>query len=206
MKIESLAVKKNSTDCVLTFDDNSNYTVSMDLVLKFQLKKGYEISDSEFKIISVEQDLINAKQDAYNYVAYKPRTQKQVFDKLREKKYTDEFIEAAIKHLQKFDLLDDKKYAFNFANEYAKRKKAGRIKVYNELRNRGISSDLADEAVENCFGKIDEYEFAESAAEKKLNLLKGKPKDKIYRSLRDYLLRQGYNSEIVREIVKKMVE
>lgn len=206
MIIESLVVKKNSSNCFIKIDDARQFTFSMDLVLKYQLNKGKELSESVLNILCDEQDAINAKQVAYNYVAYKPRTEMQVLTKLKDKNYADRYIFSAIEHLKKLNLLDDRKFAFGFATEYSTRNKAGKYRVYNELKRRGISDDLANEAIDASFDKIDELELARSAATKKLRLLEGKPRDKKYRSLRDFLLRKGFNSEIVRNIVNQMIE
>jgi regulatory protein len=61
--------------------------------------------------IRQQQDIINAKQAAYNYAAYKPRTEFQVRKRLKERGYEDNLVWEAIEFIKKFDLLDDELFA-----------------------------------------------------------------------------------------------
>jgi regulatory protein len=206
MKILNIIKKKRKNECLVVFDDNNEISLSMDLVLKHNLAQNSIINEEELKLINDEQKLINAKQAAYNYASYKPRTKEQVKKKLKEKGYIESIIYESIKFLTKFELLDDNKYANTFAKEYALLKKAGPKKVELELISRGIEPNIAKDAVYRFYPNDDKFDIALEAAEKKYRTVKNKPKEKIYRSIRDNLLRKGFESDIIKEVISKIME
>lgn len=206
MRIQNVTKKKRTTDCIIKFDNDEEIVLSMDIVLKYQLSKNKEITTDTLKEINTEQQRINIKQDAFNYASYKPRTVKQVQQKLEQKGYFSELISVAINFLVNFELLDDKKFALTFAKEYAHRKNAGPFKIENELIRRGIEPELAKDAVSENYPDEKTIELAREHAKKKVKMLNNKSKDKKYRSLRDSLLRNGFDIDTVSKVIKEVLE
>lgn len=206
MKIKSINKRKRNNDCLILFADEREFVLSMDLVLKFNLSKDTEINEDEFQLIMKEQNLINAKQQAYNYASYKPRTAEQVKRKLKEKGHIDSIIFESLSFLSKFELINDDKFAKTFVNEYAQRKNAGPKKVEFELINKGIEPLVAKDAVYKNYPDEKILDLAMNAAQKKLKLVQNKPKDKKYRSIRDNLLRKGFDNDIIKKVISKVLE
>lgn len=206
MKIQSLTQKKYSNKCYLVTDDGEVTEISLDLVMKYSLKKGIEISDDLLKDIYKQQRIFDIKQAALSYASFKPRTTRQVIEKLKQKGFDKEETGIALKFLSDFDLLDDEKFARLFVNDYLKKKSVGKQKIFFELLKKGIDKSIASEAIERNFPEENKFEIALKAAEKKLRMLSGKPADKIKNSLYGFLLRQGFENAVIKQVLSDLLK
>lgn len=206
MKIVSVKHSKNRKNCILTFESQEEIALSTDIVLKYGLSKGKDISNEEYNDLINEQQLIDVKQVAYNYASYKPRTVQQIRQKLEDKQFDENSIDIALDFLNEFGLIDDNKYAETFVKEYSRRKKAGPKKVEMELTKRGIDKELATEKVGTFYPDAKKYDFALETANKKIKLIENKPKEKKYRAVRDNLMRKGFEYDLIKEVLKEVLE
>ena len=204
MKIQSIVAKKNSSNCFINFYNvEEPLIISMDLVLKYKLKKELFIESEKIQKILDEQNKIDAKQTSYNYAAYKPRTEFEVRKKLISKKFSEQNIELAIKFLREFDMIDDKKYAENYVRNYFVRKSSGKTKLINDLISKGIDRSLANKIVIAHYPNDKHQEIIKSATEKKLRTISYKPVDKQKKSLESYLLRQGFDWNSIKSVLSE---
>jgi len=204
-KILSVKLKKGTANCFVLFDNGEFLECSNDIILKFALCKDLSITNEIYDKICQEQRIISLKQAAYNFAAYKPRTEKQVADKLKTKDFESDDIKKAILFLKEFKMLDDRVYARSFINDYLKRKAVSERKIFIELLKKGISKDLAQESVALYYPKGDNFELAEKAARKKLRALNSKPADKRRNALINYLLRQGFEWDVVKKVSNELL-
>lgn len=193
-------LKKNSTKCFVKLDNENEYIFTTDIVLEFKLFKGMHIDETLLETIKNKQSLIDAKQYAYNFAAYKPRTEAQVLAKLDEKHFSKEIQFQVLEFLKEFKLIDDEKFAENFIINYLKFKGAGKIKLRLELKKRGIKSEYIEKALIINFPDDDD-EIIKKSAEKYLNKISYKPQEKQISSLRNYLLRQGFSYNSINSII-----
>ncbi len=173
--------------------------------MKYSLRKGIDLSDELLKKIETEQNRMSAKQAAFKFASYKPRTCKQVEDKLREK-YDYEIIEDTIAFLEEFDLLDDRKYAEMFIKDFIERKPSGKPRLRQELFRKGVSSVIVEETLEKLFPEEESINLARRAAEKKLRAVSYKPLEKQKSSLVSYLQRQGFSYEVIKAVLEENFE
>jgi len=199
---------KNNTNCIVRLIDDENeeieIEISLDLVLKFQLKKNEIISDEIFEKIINEQKLIDAKQTAFNYASYAPRTKKQITEKLKSKKFSTVEIEQALIFLENFDLINDEKFAEFFIKNYFLKKKVGKLKIKNDLINKGISKEIATEAISKFFPNEKAIEFAMTVADKKMRLLKKQPQEKQKQSLYNHLINKGFTFDEIKNVMSEI--
>lgn len=143
-------------------------------------------------------------------LAYRPRSIKEIRDKLSEKKHSIEEIAAVVERLVACEMLDDEKFARLLAESRFRNKHWGPAKIGAELRMKGISDDLIKKTVSEIFG-ADETKAAYSALSdwlrknKKLNpgkLREYGSKESI-RAMR-HLASRGFSSNAAIEAVKKI--
>jgi len=206
MLVAGIEKKRNSGLCIIKLDNLEIIEVSLDLVLKYQIGKNSVISTDIITKLLSEQRKFNIRQSALSYASYKPRTVKQVKEKLILKGFNADETREGIDFLYKFNLLDDKKFAKSFVKDYLKRKPAGEQKLYFELIKKGISKELAKETVKEHFSDVDDFELAMKAAQKKLSMFSNKPDDKKRNSLIAYLARQGFSWEVIRDVIKSITD
>lgn len=202
--IKSVISKNRSSNCLVAIDGEI-LELSLDLVMKHKLSNGVIISEKLLNQILKEQRKLDIQQSAIAFVSYKPRTVKQITDKLRLKGYKKEEIQYAVNFLKEYNYLDDRRYAHSFVKDYLVRKSVSDTKLLAELKKRGVPDDLAKEAVLELYPANDEFELAQKAAEKKLRMLSGKSIEKQKSSLISYLQRQGFKWEIIKKVLESEI-
>ena len=125
---------------------------------------------------------------ALNYLSYKARTEKEVYDKLCSiGEFDEEAIQSEIIRLKDAGLIDDISYAESFALFKANRRLDGKNKVKGQLFNKGIRHLPSYEDL-----GIDEVSNALTLIKRKMRYvgdLDGEGKRKIT----EYLSRKGYS-------------
>ena len=110
-------------------------------------KDGAELSEAEAEAFLYEANSRRAFNKAANLLSYQDRTRKQLVDRLRED-YGEDAAEAAVDRLEELRLVDDDRYAENYAEELLRRKKFAPRRIRQELLHRGIDRETADFTVE----------------------------------------------------------
>ena len=96
--------------------------------------------------------------------------------------------------------LDDRRFALGYARYRAGRRRYGRRRIEQELRRRGLASELIAEALAEVFpDKGDERALVRQRIEKRLQREKPPHGMKLLRSLYASLLRAGFPSAIIRD-------
>ena len=138
-----------------------------------------------------------------HYCAYQDRCHEEVIQKLRSMKMDSDEIDAIIVHLIASNFLNESRFACSFARGKHRIKHWGKIRIVNELKFRKISQyninlalkEITTEEYEATFHNLAERNW-ESIRE--LNPLKKRKK------FCDYLLRKGFESNLVYEKVKEL--
>jgi SOS response regulatory protein OraA/RecX len=82
------------------------------------------------------------------YISYSPRTRQQVIDKLTTKDFSPDIIEQTIARAENIRLIDDEAFAHGWVT--SRKNSQGATRISNDLRQRGISQQLIDQALETC--------------------------------------------------------
>ncbi len=205
MKIRSIKRTKYN-NCYTIFENGEELSFSMDITVKYKLKVGLEIDDSLFQDMCDEQNVINAKRKAHNFISYRPRSELEVRRKLKDLEYNQEVIENTIDFLYAFDYLNDEKFAMLFAKDHLKRKPAGKQKIRQELNQKGIDEDVTNKTIAILFEENDPEYFIRQAADKKLRQVSYKPIEKQKTAVINYLLRQGFGYAEIKHVLIELFE
>ncbi len=110
------------------------------------LSVGAEVDAESLETLAAKAELKKAKEKALNLLSYKEYTSKQLTDRL--KRHTDgETAEQAVARMEELGLLDDDDYAERFARDLSERKKFGILRIRQEMRQRGLTSEQIEYAV-----------------------------------------------------------
>ncbi len=138
-----------------------------------------------------------------HFCAYQDRCHVEVEQKLKDMKMTSEEIDNIITHLIKEDFLNEERFARSFARGKHRIKKWGKIRIANELKVRGLNQTLVNIA----FKEIATDEYLSNLNElsiKQWHTIQEKNHLKKRKKFCDYLLRRGYESNLVYEKLKEM--
>jgi regulatory protein len=153
---------------------------------------------------SEDKELKRAKNTAYRYLTIRPRSRKELANKLQDKEFSDDIIAAVSEHLTRLGYLDDIKFAAQWAASRIRGRGFGRRRIEQELRIKGISSDIIKATITTLFEEAPEAETARKEAEKKLKTLTRFEPEVRRRRLAGFLERKGFSSEIIRAILRKI--
>jgi regulatory protein len=129
------------------------------------------------------------------------RTTQELRDRLGRRGYASGEVEAVIGRLTASGYLDDAGYARAWVRSHAHRLGPGRIA--RELRARGITEAEVTAVLGEVSAERDLRQAASEAAARKLHTLRGMPPAVVRRRLAAHLLRQGFSSEIVLELLRQ---
>jgi len=153
---------------------------------------------------SEDKQLKRAKNSAYRYLTIRPRSNKELADKLHDKKFSDPVITAVLEHVTRLGYLDDGKFAAQWAASRIRSRGFGKRRLEQELRIKGISRDIIKETLTTLFEESAESDIARKEAEKKLRTLTRFEPEVRRRRLAGFLERKGFSSEIIRTILRTM--
>jgi regulatory protein len=162
-------------------------------------RKRLEIKADQERIIKdVEKSRQRTLDRAVNLLTYKPRSIKELRERLLEKDWTnDEIVDEVIEKLKFYGYLNDAQFAKSFAASQIRQKPVGKRVLKQKLAQKKLDRETVDEAIEQALEEMPEAEIIERAIEKRLRL-KGKPETREdAKKFYDYLLRQGFSYDLV---------
>lgn len=198
MLITKLEVQKNHQDRAnLYLDDQFYCGISIELVMKENLKKGMEIDKTRIDELVLEDEKSSALSKAVKYISSNLKTTRQIKDYLKKKLYSHQTIDYVIEKLDEYKYLDDENYAKSFVLTYSN--KYGKLKLISALKSKGI----LDEIIDKIFSEKIESNI-KSVAEK---YLRNKEKNaQTYLKLSRFLYSRGYEFEEINRIINEYKE
>ena len=144
---------------------------------------------------------------AYNYalnlLSARPYATRALHRKLIQKEYTAADADDAIRRLVSAGLLDDEKYAEQYARSKILGTGASKRRLTQELYRKGIRGDVATNAIANVIAdeEIDTAAVIDRVARKKLAQLGDLEPLVLRRRLFAFLARRGYDVDEIKRIV-----
>ncbi|MCX6153612.1 MAG: RecX family transcriptional regulator [Candidatus Kapabacteria bacterium] len=203
-KIISIVKQKfPSTDFSVSLDSGECFELSSDLVFKNSLSNGVSINEETLKQIKLENESISAKQTAYGFCSYKPRSEHQLRQKLNVKDFSDEAKEIAIDYMKQIKYIDDMKFALDYAKALQLRKNMPLNKIKSELYQKGISKFDIEDTLHQFADEDNELNSALRAIHKKLKNKKFETDTELKYFIIQLLIKSGFSSDIARSATEK---
>jgi regulatory protein len=197
----------------LFIDDEFYCGVDEQIVLDFKLRKGVEVTDADLQEIRRHAGINKMYMRVLEYVARRPRSEREVRDYLRKKLTNpkhklaqdeegniEHTIELLISRLKSFNYLDDADFARWWIEQRTERHKpSGLQKIKSELFQKGISAEIIESAWRDIGS--DEYTLAVTHYEK----ISNKYDINDYKSrkrLIDYMQRKGFRWATIQDVLK----
>ena len=131
---------------------DGEYRLTVDEIFWFSCGyiSGDEIDEEELTAFEEAAGSRRALNSALNSLDYRDHSEKEIRAKLM-RKHGAEYVDEAVEKLIELDLINDRRYAENYARELFEHKKFGKIRIKSELIAKGIASDIASETVNSLF-------------------------------------------------------
>jgi regulatory protein len=109
-----------------------------------------------------------------------------------------EAARRVLARLRQERLLDDARYALDFARHRARARRQGPYRITRELRARGVPDQHIEAAVAQAFAETDETLLVRKLIERRMRSLRGAFDSRKAASLYGSLLRSGFDAEMIR--------
>lgn len=144
-----------------------------------------------------------ATQKLEHYCAYQDRCHEEVIQKLRSMKMDQDEIDQIIVQLIADNFLNEERFACSYARGKHRIKHWGKIRIVNELKFRKISQYNINLALKEI--TTEEYEATfHNLAEQNWESIRESNPLKKRKKFCDYVLRKGFESNLVYEKVKEL--
>ena len=139
------------------------------------------------------------------FCSYQERCHEEVTAKLRTMKMDSEEINQIMVHLIASNFLSEERFACSFARGKHRIKHWGKIRIINELKYKNIAQTLINIALKEIIPE--EYlDTFHTLAERHWESIRESSVLKKRKKFCDYLLRRGYESNLVYDKVKELEE
>ena len=147
-----------------------------------------------------------AKRVAYDLLSRKPWSRRELAARLRRRGAPPEVVEDVVAALEVQGYVDDAAFARQWADGRASRRHLGSLRLRDELLRKGVSRRHADAALRQAFAETGEEERALEVARRRLPALRRQNADRAAPKLRDHLLRRGYPPDVVRRVLRSLLD
>lgn len=200
-KIES---QKKNKDRVNIYVNNEFFmAIYAELVYSFNLKKGIEIDENKLKKLLKDEMYIKAKNKALNILSKADQSEKKIKEKLSSE-FEEDTIDKVIDFLKRNNFINDDTLAQKIVNTSVNLNKCGKNKIKQNLYIKGIDKNSIDDALSEIDDNI-EYENAMYLAKKRYNRVKNEDKRKIYQKISQHLAYKGFNYDIIKRVLNKLL-
>lgn len=166
------------------------------------LKSGMDLTATDIQELLAVDEIERAVAAALAFVSYRPRSERETRDRLRQKGYEPPAVEAAIDRMTGWGYLDDEAFARWWVENRAEHRPRGKSLLASELRSKGVAQEITSKVVAGA--EIDETGAALDLARKRLRSLSGLDAATRDRRLSAYLARRGFGWDVVGPVLKEV--
>lgn len=147
--------------------------------------------------------LQKAKNYAFLLLKFRPRSEKEIYLRLKKKKFEERIIKEVLLFLKDKDFIDDNHFAKIWIESRIKRP-LGLRRLKEELRIKGIDKEIIDNQIEEIKKNYSEEDVVSKIAKERLNKLKGIEPQKAKRRIFSYLSQRGFSPGVVIDVINQM--
>lgn len=148
--------------------------------------------------------LQKAKNYCFLLLKIRPRSEKEIYNRLKRKRFNEDIILAACKSLKDKGFINDSLFVKGWIDSRLK-KPFGLRRIKQELKLKGIEDSLIESNIAEIRGNYSEEDTVLRVVAEKLNKLNGKDPDKVKKHLYGYLLRRGFAPETIINVMNHLI-
>jgi len=179
--------------------------VSLSTITKAGLYVGKALDAEEYTRLEQLESADKAYLAALRFLEARPRSEAEVRERLTRKEYAPEAIDAALARLVQLELIDDAAFARSWVENRQAYRPRGIGALRDELRRKGIATDVAAQVLSDDQLTGDQAERALALARGALHkYANAADRPTFLRRMGGYLQRRGFGFEIIRPIVDQL--
>ena len=139
---------------------------------------------------------------ALRFLASRSRSEAQIRQRLTSRGVGAEDVDAVLERLRELGYVDDAEFAAAVIRSRTQGRARGLRLVEEELRAKGVSDEVATEALDHLYG--DELDVARSAAQRQAGRLRGCGFAEFRQRLGAFLVRRGFAHATAESLVTEL--
>jgi len=147
-------------------------------------------------LISNKETLLKAREYAFLLLKFRLRSENELYQRLKQKKFSEEIILDTLKFLKEKKFLDDSLFAKGWINSRIK-KPYGLRRIVQELKLKGIDKGIIEEELGEVKKNYSEEEIVQNIIEDRLGKLKNIEPQTARKRVYGYLVRRGFSPDII---------
>lgn len=202
MKIKSYKKLKNGK-YQLVLDNLERLEVYEDVILKLELLIKKDITKDIRKKINIENEKYDCYYTALKYLKVRVRSQKEIYEYLLKKDFSNENIISTIEILNKQGYINDYNFAKSFLNNKLITTSNGPYKIKNDLKEKGISSDIIEDILNDYT-----FDIQKEKISKQINRMvksnRNRGNNLLKKKMFNDLIKQGFKRSIVADLLQEL--
>ncbi len=186
---------KNPDRVSIYVDGKYSFSLSTNQLLEHKLHSGLELSEDDLAKLKYASDYGKTYDRALNYLMIRPRSAKELSDYLWRKKVEPELATSVLNKLQARGYVNDAAFAKSWVRARQLTKPVSKRRLVAELRQKGVGSDIIEQALSGD-EPYDEHEALREMVAKKRRLARFANDDQ---KLMQYLARQGFSYDEIKQ-------
>ena len=182
----------------IRFEDGSEVILYKGEIRKLGIQEGCVITDEVYHKIIDEILGQRAIKRAMHLLERQDRTERQLYDKLKENGYPEVCIESAISYVKRYHYIDDFRYASAYIRYRQEKKSRQKLKL--ELQAKGIAIDVIEEALEEEYVSDDQKKILELLQKRRYSFENADTAEQ--RKNYQFLLRRGFQSSDILHVMR----
>jgi regulatory protein len=198
-KITAIETQKRDPNRVNIHLDG-NYAFGLTQISAAWLQIGQELSEEKIASLQMEDSCERAYQQAMLFLSYRARSESEIRQNLSKHEIPQDVIEQTIERLREVQLADDKQFARAWVENRNTFRPRSRLALQTELRQKGLSDEAAQSALEG----LDEEALAYEAGLKKARRLQSEEWSEFRKKLSEHLARRGFPYSVIASVVSRI--
>ena len=184
-------------------DGDDAFSLALEVAEREGVAPGLVLDRDRIDALLAVDSAARATAAALAFLGYRPRTEREVRDRLRERGHAPAAVEATIERLRGWRYVDDAGFARFWVEGRVEHQPRGRRLLEQELRQKGVDRETAREAVADA--DYDEVAAAVALARKRWPAYAADDPASARRRLGAYLQRRGFGWDAVRAALRDVL-
>ena len=195
--ITKIEQQKNKNRVNIFVDDSFFCGLEKEIAVSFRLKVGKVVDEKELADATLESEKKRAFEKANDYLAVRMHSKFEISQKLRTKGFSNDVIDATIKKLEEYNLINDEIFASELIRQ---NQNLSKIMLKAKLQAKGVSSQVIENSLSEL-GDSGELSSCLQVAEKLIKTLKSSQKSKK-QQLIEKLSRRGFGYDTIKKSIQ----
>ena len=200
-KITALRVGRGRGKRVNVFlDGKFVFSLEAEVAVREGLQVGQELSTEQIEALARSDHFHRCLNAAARYLSYRPRSEFELKERLYQRGFNGNSVEAVLTKLKEQGLVDDMAFAQFWRDNRESFSPRSQWLTKLELRQKGVASDIIDQVVD----AIDNEDNAYRAAQSRARNLSLSDYQLFQRRLGEYLKRRGFGYRVINHTVERL--